>query len=66
MTTTSHTTARVQPNHSTDRNGEQVMRWLEGHVPLSLIIDLIEPAGPNSVEILHTEGAPDTTWWVRA
>ncbi len=65
MTTTSHTTARMQPDHGTDRDGEQVMGLLEDHVPLSLIIDLIEPTGPDSVEILHTEGAPETTWWIR-
>ena len=44
--------------------GEQVMDLLEGHVPLSLIMDLTAPAGPDSQDILSTEGKPDASWWL--
>ena len=44
--------------------GEQVMDLLEGHVPLSLIMDLTAPAGPDSKDILSTEGKPDASWWL--
>lgn len=42
---------------------EQVMDLLEEHVPLSLLIDLVPPDGPDSRDILDTEGAPDQAWW---
>lgn len=44
--------------------GEQVMNLLEEHVPLSLIMDLSVPAGPDSQDILCTEGKPDASWWL--
>jgi len=43
---------------------EQVMELLEEHVPLSLLMDLVPPTGPDSQDILDTEGAPDDAWWV--
>lgn len=65
MTTASVTAATEQPVQGTTHDGEQVMGLLEEHVPLSLIMDLSEPAGPDSRAILQTEGAPEATWWVQ-
>ena len=39
----------------------QPMDWLFHGVPLSLLIDLLDPAGPNSHRIIREEPA-DTTW----
>ena len=44
--------------------GEHLIGMLEEHVPISLIMDLSVPAGPDSRDILDTEGAPDGTWWL--
>lgn len=46
-----------------DEQAEQIMDLLEEHVPLSLIMDLTVPAGPNSREILRAEGEPEQHWW---
>ena len=32
------------------------MDWLHAGVPLSLLLDLVDPAGPDSREILQVEG----------
>jgi hypothetical protein len=32
------------------------MEWLRAGVPLSLLLDLADPAGPDSGEILRVEG----------
>jgi hypothetical protein len=40
-----------------------VMDLLSEKVPLSLIIDLSSPAGPDSEQILDDEGTPDDPWW---
>jgi len=61
MTTTSSPAATPQ---QTDAD-TPVMDLLGEHVPLSLIMDLSEPAGPDSADILHTEGQPDGAWWVQ-
>jgi hypothetical protein len=45
---------------------EQVMELLEEHVPLSLLIDLVAPTGPDSQDILDTEGAPEHAWWAQS
>ena len=45
---------------------EQVMELLEEHVPLSLLMDLVAPAGPDSQDILDTEGAPEQAWWTQS
>jgi len=37
------------------------MDWLTRGVPITLLIDLLDPSGPNSLRILHDEPA-DTTW----
>lgn len=42
---------------------EHVMDLLEERVPLSLLIDLVAPSGPDSQDILETEGAPEQAWW---
>jgi len=39
----------------------QPMEWLARGVPISLLIDLLDPAGPDSRRILADEPA-DTTW----
>ncbi|GAB2674649.1 hypothetical protein [Thalassiella azotivora] len=40
-----------------------VMELLQEKVPLSLIIDLSAPAGPDSEQILDEEGEPEDAWW---
>jgi hypothetical protein len=42
---------------------EIVMTMLEQHVPLALVVDLTEPSGPESAEILAEEGEPQDRWW---
>jgi hypothetical protein len=49
-----------------DEQAEHVMDLLEEHVPLSLIMDLTAPAGPDSREILRSEGEPELRWWERS
>jgi hypothetical protein len=50
---------------SSHEEDEMVMVMLQEHVPLSLLIDLTNPTGPESAEILVEEGAPETRWWER-
>jgi len=38
-----------------------VMLWLHDRVPLTLLIDLLDEAGPRSAELLETE-TPDLSW----
>lgn len=38
-----------------------VMTWLAHGLPISLLLDLAEPEGPNSPEIARLERA-DTSW----
>jgi hypothetical protein len=42
------------------------MELLEEHVPLSLLMDLVAPTGPDSQDILDTEGAPEQAWWAQS
>lgn len=42
---------------------DHVMSLLSEHVPLSLIVDLSTPEGPDSQEILTEEGEPEDAWW---
>ena len=63
MTTISDIPTNEQPEPPAV-GGEQVMELLEEHVPLSLIMDLTAPTGPDSQEILSTEGKPDASWWL--
>jgi hypothetical protein len=37
------------------------LEWLSAGVPITLIVDLVEPDGPDSARILHEEPA-DTAW----
>jgi hypothetical protein len=39
----------------------QLMDWLAEDVPLSLLIDLLDPIGPDSHRIIRDEPA-DTAW----
>ena len=39
----------------------QPMDWLERGIPLTLLIDLLDPVGPDSRRISRDEPA-DTTW----
>ena len=41
---------------------DPVMGLLGAHLPLSLIMDLVMPAGPRSGELLADEPAADTAW----
>ncbi|WP_426566178.1 hypothetical protein ACPPVT_06380 [Angustibacter sp. McL0619] len=45
---------------------DSVLELLGEHVPLSLIIDLTAPEGPDSQNIMDVEGAPDQAWWTQA
>ena len=45
---------------------DSVKELLGEHVPLSLIIDLTSPEGPDSQNILDVEGAPEQAWWAQA
>jgi hypothetical protein len=47
----------------TPASAEHVMDLLEEHVPISLLMDLVAPTGPDSRDILSTEGAPEDAWW---
>lgn len=64
MTTISHTPATGTDETAYDPVDDKVMGLLHEHVPLSLIMDLVEPSGPDSAGILRTEGAPQSQWWV--
>lgn len=46
-----------------DPPAEHVKELLEDHVPLSLLMDLTDPQGPHSKEILDDEGVPEDAWW---
>lgn len=57
-----------QPNVPETTEGDttaesNVMELLSERVPLSLIMDLSAPAGPDSEAILDEEGEPDDAWW---
>ena len=43
----------------------RVMAMLSEHVPLSLLVDLTAPGGPDSRRLLDEEGLPDDAWWDR-
>jgi hypothetical protein len=44
------------------RPGDTVMELLGASLPLSLIMDLVMPAGPHSRELLTAEPAGDASW----
>jgi hypothetical protein len=43
----------------------QVRELLEERVPISLLLDLVAPSGPDSQDILDTEGGPEQAWWLQ-
>ena len=53
--------ARRTPDAWT-RPQNPVMGLLGASLPLSLIMDLVMPAGPHSRELLTTETADDAAW----
>ena len=54
----------AQPDpHQNPADDELVMAILQEHVPLALLVDLTDTAGPASAEILAEEGEPETRWW---
>jgi hypothetical protein len=54
----------VQADTAAGEDGENpVMELLSEKVPLSLIMDLSTPAGPDSEQILEEEGEPEEAWW---
>lgn len=61
---TEETQAGTEPA-VTDEGDARVMGLLSEHVPLSLLVDLADPDGPASDEILQSEGRPDDAWWVQ-
>jgi hypothetical protein len=57
-------TISIQPDPlQTQAEDELVMSILHEHVPLALLVDLTDTAGPASAEILAEEGGPETRWW---
>lgn len=54
------------PAAGEDAADETVMAMLHEHVPLSLILDLTTPEGPDSASILAEEGQPEDAWWVQS
>ena len=48
-----------------ESTNSNVMELLSEHVPLSLIVDLSAPQGPDSEDILSSEGVPEDSWWVQ-
>jgi hypothetical protein len=62
-------TSRLNDHDQTvqaDQSPAHVMELLEEHVPISLLLDLVAPAGPDSQDILETEGAPEQAWWLQS
>ncbi len=54
--------ARREPEHGGAR-GRPAQALLAAHVPLSLLLDLAQPGGPRSAELLT--GEPGDTAWLR-
>ncbi len=69
--TTRATTSEDAMNHSHDRTcrpalhlpvlAQLTMRLLHDGIPLTLLLDLSEPGGPNSTALLLAEGGADLT-----
>jgi len=47
--------------HATTDMDQEVMGLLHEHVPLTLLVDLVE--APASEQVLVEEGMPDEPWW---
>ncbi|MFZ5870052.1 MAG: hypothetical protein ACOYXW_05935 [Actinomycetota bacterium] len=54
---------RDETQPETAQADDTVMELLSEHVPLSLLMDLTAPAGPDSEAILDEEGEPEEAWW---
>lgn len=57
------TSTHVAPGATMAGTPDLVMDLLDEHVPLTLLIDLTSPQGPDSQAILDAEGVPDEVWW---
>jgi hypothetical protein len=58
-----HGPVEPQDAEGSESDESPVMDMLQEHVPLSLLMDLSAPSGPNSETILDEEGTPDDAWW---
>jgi hypothetical protein len=45
------------------KNVHAVMNLLKSGVPITLVLDLLDPAGPDSAAILAGEPEPEFAWW---
>ena len=62
--TTSEATAGAIPEGPVEGPTERPVRaLLAQHLPLSLLVDLAAPEGPDSSAICAAEGCPDDPWW---
>ena len=52
-----------QGDEDSTSGSDHVMDMLGEHVPLSLLMDLTAPKGPDSETILGDEGLPEDSWW---
>ena len=52
-----------QGDEDSTSGSDHVMDMLGEHVPLSLLMDLTAPTGPDSETILDDEGLPEDSWW---
>lgn len=59
----SHGQDASAPAEASTSGSEHVMDMLGEHVPLSLLMDLTSPTGPDSVSIHDDEGLPEDSWW---
>lgn len=50
-----------QPGESSADEDEAVMGLLADHVPLTLLVDLVD--APESEQVLLDEGLPAEAWW---
>lgn len=48
-----------------DPSSQTVLDLLAEGVPMALVADLVDPAGPASPVILEEEGLPEQAWWER-
>lgn len=55
--------ATTDATDAIDAADAAVMGMLHRHVPLTLLCDLTAPEGPESSQILASEGQPQTRWW---
>jgi len=53
----------VRPSPVPTGDAEEVLELLAEGVPMALLADLADPAGPPSPVILEEEGLPTEPWW---